>query len=217
MSIITILKWIVAHHKTVLKASLGLCVALLVTWSIILHKQNKKLSESLELAQNNIEAYQEIANDSQQANRVLELTIDQLKYSKDSVIAELNDVREKLNIKPKEINTIATQTQYIYVNKSKEVEQQILIKDTIYTDSIQFNPQTTVSYTIGKDSVNVALAISNKQYLFVYKKKEYKNKKNFFKRLFTLDFKKVIKYKYELQNTNDLIKTDGVRVIEIVK
>nr|DAJ76147.1 MAG TPA: hypothetical protein [Crassvirales sp.] len=35
-------------------------------------------------------------------------------------------------------------------------------------------------YTIGKDSVNIKLNVDNTQYLYIYKHKEYKNKKNFF-------------------------------------
>lgn len=53
--------------------------------------------------------------------------------------------------------------------------------------------------------------------MYTYKTKEYKNKKSFIKRLFTLDFKKVTKNHYEIVNTNDLINTSDVRVVEIVK
>jgi len=49
----------------------------------------------------------------------------------------------------------------------------------------------------------------------VYNTKEYKNKKNFFKRLITLDFKKVKKTNYKIVDSNDLIHTSNVRVIEI--
>ena len=43
---------------------------------------------------------------------------------------------------------------------------------------------------------------------------KYKNKKNFFKRLFTLDFKKITKYKYKIVNTNELLKGEDIRIIE---
>ena len=42
------------------------------------------------------------------------------------------------------------------------------------------------------------------------------NKKNFIKRLFTLDFKKIDVYKYNIVNTNNLIQTSDVRVIEAI-
>lgn len=213
-TIIAILKKLIANRKTLFKAISLLSVGLLLSFSINTYKQNKKLSESLELSQNNVEAYQELYNDSQQASSVLKLTIDQLQNSKDSVIQKLDSVRKELKLKPKQIKTAATQTQVINVIKSKGVKGDILVKDTIYTDSIQYNPLTTVHYTIGKDTVSIGLNVENTQYLYIYTIKEYKNKKNFIKRLFTLDFKKVKKYKYKIVNTNDLLKNDDVRIVE---
>lgn len=213
-TIIAILKKLIANRKTLFKAISLLSVGLLLSFSINTYKQNKKLSESLEQSQNNVEAYQELYNDSQQASNVLKLTIDQLQNSKDSVIQKLDSVRKELKLKPKQIKTAATQTQVINVIKSKGVKGDILVKDTIYTDSIQYNPLTTVHYTIGKDTVSIGLNVENTQYLYIYTTKEYKNKKNFIKRLFTLDFKKVKKYKYKIVNTNDLLKNDDVRIVE---
>ena len=82
---------------------------------------------------------------------------------------------------------------------------------------MNYNDLTTVYYTIGKDSVSIGLKLKNDQYLYVYNTKEYKNKKSFIKRLFTFDFKKITKTKYVIYNTNDLIKTDSVRVVEATK
>lgn len=214
MGTIAIIKNLIANRKTLFKAISWLSVGLLLLFSITTYKQNKKLSESLEMSQNNVEAYQELYNDSQQASNVLKLTVEQLQNSKDSVIQKLNSVRKELKIKPKQVKTAATQTQVINVIKSKGVKGDILVKDTIYTDSIQYNPLTTVHYTIGKDTVSIGLNVENTQYLYIYTTKEYKNKKNFIKRLFTLDFKKVKKYKYKIVNTNDLLKNDDVRIVE---
>lgn len=214
MGTIAIIKNLIANRKTLFKAISWLSVGLLLLFSITTYKQNKKLSESLEMSQNNVEAYQELYNDSQQASNVLKLTVEQLQNSKDSVMQKLDSVRKELKIKPKQIKTAATQTQVINVIKSKGVKGDILVKDTIYTDSIQYNPLTTVHYTIGKDTVSIGLNVENTQYLYIYTTKEYKNKKNFIKRLFTLDFKKVKKYKYKIVNTNDLLKNDDVRIVE---
>ena len=209
-----ILKKIITNYKSVAKTILAVCISLLLVFSISMYKNNKKLTTSLEQAQNNIEAYQGLVSSSQQANGVLRLDISQLKESKDSLLQKIDSVREKNKIKAKEITTAATQTQVLNVNKSKGVRGIILPKDTIYKDSIQYNNLTTVYYTIHKDSINIGIDLKNTQYLYIYTKKEYKNKKNFFKRLFTLDFKKVIKYKYTIVNTNDLLKQKDVRIVE---
>ena len=211
------LLWIVTHRKKLIKAICGLFVALLLAWGITLSCENKKLSESLEMAQNNIEAYQGSLAGSQQANNVLQLHIDELQQYNDKLVHNLDSVREKLKIKPKYVKTAATQTQSINVIGSKEIEKDIItiLKDTTYSDSIKFNDLTMVSYTIGKDTVSIGLDINNTQYLYIYKDKHYKNKKSFLKRLFTLDFKKVTSTKYIIENTNDIIKTDSVRVVEV--
>ena len=167
------------------------------------------------MAQNNIEAYQGLLDSSQQANNVLRLDIKDLKSQNDKALHKLDSVRNKLKIKPKTVKAAATQTQTLNVNDSKGVRgDAISLKDSIYKDSINFNDYTTVYYSITSDTVNIGLNIYNEQYLYVTDIKEYKNKKSFIKRLLTLDFKKVKKTIYRLHNTNDLIKTSDIRVIE---
>ena len=168
------------------------------------------------MAQNNIEAYQGSLAGSQQANNVLKMDIESLRYQNDKVLQELDSVRRELQIKTSQIHTAATQTQVLYVSDSKGVQGDLIeiLKDTIYTDSLKFNDLTTIYYTIGTDTVSMTLDVRNTQYLFLYDKKEYVNKKNFFKRLFTWDFKKIRRYKYNIVNTNDLLKTEDVRIIE---
>ena len=213
----TILTGLVVHRNKLIKAICGLSVGLLIGWSAMLNHQNKKLSESLEMAQNNIEAYQGSLQGSQQANNVLKLTIDDLQNQNDNLVNKIDSVRKELKIKDKQLSNAATQTQIINVNQGKEVVGDIItiLKDSIYKDSINFNDLTTVYYTIGKDTVNIGLDINNTQYLYLYTDRQYKNKKSFIKRLFTFDFKKLTRSKYKIVNTNDLIKVDSVRVIEM--
>ena len=213
---IAALTWLVANRNKLIQAVLGLAVAFLLSWGITLHKQNKTLSESLEMAQNNIEAYQGSLQGSQQANNVLQLTVDDLQNQNDKLVQRLDSVREKLKIKPKHLHTAATQTQVIDVNQSNKIKDSILtVKDSIYSDILKLNDLTTITYSIIKDSINIGLDVRNTQYLYMFTSRHYKNKKSFLKRLFTLDFKKVNSYKYQFINTNDLIHTDSVRVIEI--
>ena len=194
----------------------GLLVASSLSFGIFYHNKANKLSEELKIANNNIEAYQDIVNDSQQASGVLKLDMNKLKEYNDKLIQQIDSIRKQNKIKSKELQVAATQKQILDVNKSKGVGGDIItiIKDSTYNDSIQYNNLTKIYYTIGKDSVNVRLKLNNTQYLYIYKHKEYKNKKNFFQRLFTFDWKKKYVYKYKIHNTNDLLKEDSVRVIE---
>ena len=210
--------WLKNHWKAAVKGICVASVAFLLFWGINTHNRNIKLSQELEMAQNNIEAYQGLLDNSQQANNVLRLDIKDLKNQNDVTLHKLDSVRNKLKIKAKTVSTAATQTQTIDVKQSKGVGGDIIsiLKDTTYQDSINYNDLTTVYYTIGKDTVSIGLKLLNDQYLYVYTTKEYKNKKNFIKRLFTFDFKKITKTKYIIHNTNDLIKTDSVRVVEAI-
>ena len=218
MSAIAMITWMKSHYKLLLNAILGLIVASSISFGIISHNRANRLSEELKIANNNIEAYQDELNDSQQASGVLMLDMKKLKDYNDKLVHQLDSVSKKHNIKSSEILTAATQKQIIDVNKSKGVRGDIItiLKDSTYKDSLQYNNLTKVYYTIGKDSVNIKLDVKNTQFLYVYKHKQYKNKKNFFQRLFTFDWKKETKYKYKIVNTNDIMKEDSIRVIQSI-
>lgn len=205
------------HRKSLIKAIFAASVGFLLLFSGILYKQNQKLSQSLEIAETNVLAYQGLLNDSQQANAVLRLDADELKDNNDSLLSELDKVRKELDISKKALKFAATGTQSITVSEGKKTDNKIIVLDSIYNDSIQYNDLTKVYYTIGTDTVNIALDIKNTAYFYVYNFKRYKNQKRFFKRLFTWDWKKVKGTKYELVNTNELFDTQDVRVVEIQK
>lgn len=215
---IAIMQLIKNNWRMLRNIVLGLLVASSLSFGIFYHNKANKLSEELKIANNNIEAYQDIVNDSQQASGVLKLDMNKLKEYNDKLIQQIDSIRKQNKIKSKELQVAATQKQILDVNKSKGVGGDIItiIKDSTYNDSIQYNNLTKIYYTIGKDSVNVRLKLDNTQYLYIYKHKEYKNKKNFFQRLFTFDWKKKYVYKYKIHNTNDLLKEDSVRVIESI-
>ena len=218
MSAIAMITWMKNHYKLLRNAILGLVVASSISFGIIGHNRANRLSEELKIPNNNIEAYQDELDDSQQASGVLMLDMKKLKDYNDKLVHQLDSVSKKNNIKSSEILTAATQKQIIDVNKSKGVRGDIItiLKDSTYKDSLQYNNLTKVYYTIGKDSVNIKLDVKNTQFLYVYKHKQYKNKKNFFQRLFTFDWKKETRYKYKIVNTNDIMKEDSIRVIQAI-
>lgn len=204
------------HKRLAAELVLGALLALSVGYGTVVHKQNKSLSESLELAQNNVEAYQDMLTDSQQAVGVLKLDMTKLSESNDKLIQKLDSVRKENKIKESGLETAATQTQSLLVSSNKGVQGDLveILVDDIYEDSIQYNDLTNVYYCIARDSVKMTIDLKNTQYLYTYKTREYKNKKSFLKRLFTLDFKKVDRYKYTIVNTNDLLKESDIRIIQ---
>lgn len=213
-----ILNKIKNNYKTLLNAICGLLIAFCVVSGIFYNNKANRLSQELKMANNNIEAYQDALNGAQQASGVLRLDMKKLKNYNDKLVQQLDSVRKTEQLKSKEIQVAATQKQIINVNKSKGVGGDIItiLKDSVYKDSLQYNNLTKVYYTIGKDSVSIKLDVQNTQYLYVYKHREYKNKKNFFKRLITFDWKKKDVYKYKIHNTNDILKEDSIRIIEAI-
>lgn len=214
--ILTLVSQLKNHKRLAVELVLGALLALSVGYGTIVHNNNKKLSESLELAQNNIEAYQDMLTDSQQAVGVLKLDMTKLSESNDKLIQQLDSVRKENNIKSSGLETAATQTQSLLVSSNKGVQGDLveILVDDVYEDSIQYNDLTSVYYCIARDSVKMTIDLKNTQYLYTYKTREYKNKKSFLKRLFTLDFKKVDRYKYTIVNTNDLLKESDIRIIQ---
>ena len=206
------------NYKLLLNAVLGLLTAFCLASGIFYHNKANRLSEELKMANNNIEAYQDALYGSQQASGVLRLDVKKLSEYNDKLVQQIDSIRKIHKVKKNEIQVAATQKQILNVNKSKGVGGDIItiIKDSTYKDSLQYNPLTKVYYTIGKDSVNIKLDVQNTQYLYIYKHREYKNKKNFFKRLITFDWKKKDVYKYKIHNTNDLLKEDSIKIIEAI-
>lgn len=213
-----ILSKIKNNYKTLLNAVCGLLIAFCLASGIFYQNKANRLSQELKMVNNNIEAYQDALSGAQQASGVLSLDMKKLKDYNDKLVQQLDSVRKTEKLKNKEIQVAATQKQIINVNKSKGVGGDIItiLKDSVYKDSLQYNNLTKVYYTIGKDSVNIKLDVQNTQYLYVYKHREYKNKKNFFKRLITFDWKKKDVYKYKIRNTNDILKEDSIRIIEAI-
>lgn len=213
-----ILSKIKNNYKTLLNAICGLLIAFCLASGIFYYNKANRLSQELKMVNNNIEAYQDALSGAQQASGVLRLDMKKLKDYNDKLVQQLDSVRKTEKLKSKEIQVAATQKQIINVNKSKGVGGDIItiLKDSVYKDSLQYNNLTKVYYTIGKDSVNIKLDVQNTQYLYVYKHREYKNKKNFFKRLITFDWKKKDVYKYKIRNTNDILKEDSIRIIEAI-
>lgn len=118
---LSLMRWLKNHKRLAIELFLGALVALSVSYGTIVHNKNVELSKSLETANNNIEAYQELVNDSRQASVVLKMDIAKLKDSKDSVLLKLDSVRNKNKIKANKVTFAATQNQTLLVTKGKGV------------------------------------------------------------------------------------------------
>lgn len=90
----------------------------------------KHLNSELLVATNNNKAY-EAERDSLRDNAIqFQFTIDQLKYSKDSLINRINDIRKQINVKDKQISEL----QYFVSENNKR--DSIIVRDTIFQKGV---------------------------------------------------------------------------------
>ena len=193
-------------------------VLIIIVFSLLfinnIRLQNKVNSLDKELARsnNNASTWENIANSNINNNNTLELTIQEYKNSNDSLIKVINDQQEKLKIKDNQLYQIASTETVI----RDTIVEKIPINDTDFTIELKPNQLTTITVS-RKDSIFThTMEILNRQDLFIYTKKVYRNQyKNFFQRLIHFDFKKDKVNRYQIINSNDLIKVIDTRVINI--
>ena len=195
-----------------IKVLIIIAFSLLFINNIRLQNKVNSLDNELANALSNSKAWENIANSNIDNNNTLELTIQEYKNSNDSLIRIINDQQEKLKIKDNQLHQV-TSTETVIRDT---IVEKIPINDTDFTIELKPNQLTTITVS-RKDSIFThTMEILNRQDLFIYTKKVYRNQyKNFFQRLIHFDFKKDKINKYQIVNSNDLIKVIDTRVINI--
>lgn len=208
--VISVVNWLRKNFKVV---AVGL-VSLLIATIFYQHNQLQNKNREIDRITNNIRAYEEIASNAQDNSRVLQLTIDELNYSKDSLIQQVNKVKKELKIKDKNL----TDASVINTEINDSVKTVIKEKLIDFNEELKLNDLTTIIVS-RKDSILTAkIDIKNQQIIFVEDKKEYKRfYKNWLLRFFHFDFKKVRIKNYQIVNSNPLIKVTDTRIIELPK
>ena len=149
--------------------------------------------------------------------RTLYLTIDQLNYMNDSILQKMNDVREKLKIKDKEIKEL----QYQLSEASKT--DTLHIKDTIFKDK-DFSLDTTKHdkwYSLRlqmkyPSEIIVTPSFTSERYVAMYLKKETINppKKCWIARIFQKKQKLMV---VDIEEKNPYIKIKEQRYIKVIE
>ena len=105
---------------TLLALASALCITLKSKSSI-----EKKYKEAVE----NVKSYSEQFSTATNKNRALKLTIEQLNYSNDSILQELNASRKELKVKDSKLQSMQ------YVASSFTKADTIVLRDTIFKDT----------------------------------------------------------------------------------
>lgn len=208
--VISVVNWLRKNFKVV---AVGL-VSLLIATIFYQHNQLQNKNREIDRITNNIRAYEEIASNAQDNSRVLQLTIDELNHSKDSLIQQVNKVKKELKIKDKNL----TDASVINTQINDSVKTVIKEKLIDFNEELKLNDLTTIIVS-RKDSILTAkIDLKNQQTILIYKKKEYKNfYKNGWVRFWHFDWKRIETKEYQIVNTNPLIKVTGTRIVEVPK
>ena len=201
-----IISWLSNNFKVLAVFIIGIFAAFVVLQRNQLVNRNKEIDR----LNNNILYYQEQQDTLKNDNRVLRLTIDEFKDSKDSIITQLNDVRKELKIKDEQLEQAQSQTQQIIVDTA------IIVKEDNFEKVIKPNELTSIIIAKTDSILTAKIDIKNTQTLFLSSKKEYKRQyKNWFRRLLKFDFKKQRVYRYTIKNSNELIKVTDTKLITL--
>lgn len=199
--------WFTNNFKVV---TIGI-ISLLTVAIFILGSQLNKKNKEIDRLFNNVKAYEQLATDSKQLNTVLQLTVNELNNSKDSLIQQVQQAKKELKIKNKNlqqaqvINTVIrdTVTKVITINRD-------------FDEELKINPLTTIKVTRTDSILTAKIDIQNQQILFIEEKKVYKNKyKNGWIRFWHFDWKKIRIKRYQIENSNPLIRVLETRIVEI--
>lgn len=206
--------------KTLKRYTCLTSVILLVVTMVALYftlKSKKETEKRWEEAIANVKSYDNLFNGSKNNDIAFLLTIDQLKYSNDSIFQELNEVRRELKIKDSKLKSL----QYISSNFRKS--DTIILKDTVFKDE-RIDIDTLLSdewYSINvglryPSSITVTPKFKSEKVVIVSAKKETVNPpKRFF--LFRWFQKKHIVLHVNVIEKNPYIEDQDNRYVEIIK
>lgn len=203
--------------KKYLVISLIILTVLLTVCSYILHLSNKSLKEELEIFSSNQKAFIAENSSLKNENLMFRLSIEQLEYYNDSLFMKMNEVREELKIKDKNLK----QMQYLLSEAQK--------KDTvIFRDTIFNSPALKIDTTLGDQWYKLKLGLrhpstiivnpsfTSEKYIITSYKKETVNppKRCFIARWFQRKHEIV---EVEVVEKNPYIENKRQRFVEILK
>lgn len=97
-------------------------------------KEKAKTEAAWKTATANVKAYDKLLSNSKEKNVAYQLTIDQLNVAQDSLLKDLNETREKLKVKDKNLKSV----QYI-TSTFVKTDTLILPNDTLFRDTLNLD------------------------------------------------------------------------------
>ncbi len=176
----------------------------------------RKLKTKYSAAQNNVKAYEQLYDSATTLNRQFELTIDQLNYSKDSIIQELNKVRKENKVLDKRIKSLSYVSSSVEIHDTLKLKDTLLVREGVSIDTAFVSPWYEIDFHLAyPDTLGFGISVPSEKYIIASKKRETIDppKKCFIGRLFQ---KKHTVIDVQVIEKNPYIKTDQSRFIEVV-
>lgn len=180
-------------------------------------KQVDYANERWLTAEANIKNYDGMLASSENSNAVLQLTVDQLNYFKDSILTELNATRKELGVRDKNLKVLQS------VSSSFSKSDTIILRDTLFKEA-----SLAIDTVLGDNWYSVRLGLKypsmvtvepyfkSEKHIVVSSKKETVNppKKFFFLRW--LQKKHTILH-VDVVEQNPYVENESSRYVEVVK
>ena len=183
----------------------------------LMWKQLDNVTNLWKTAEANVKAYSEELSASGKKNTALQLTVAQLEYFNDSVLVALNETREELKIKDKNLKALQA------VNSVFTVTDTIVINDTIFKD-----PYLQIDTLLGDkwyslemglkypSTITVNPKFTSEKHIIVFTKKEtVKPPKKFF--LLKWFQRKHHVLNVEVVEKNPYVQGESSKYVEIIK
>lgn len=117
---------------------IALLVILLSVGLVMAIRSNRSVEEKWKKASENVKAYSELFSSYDSKNRAFKLTVEQLEYTNDSIMRELNATRKELKVRDSRLQSMQ------YVSSSFTKADTITLVDTLFKGS-EVNVDTLLS------------------------------------------------------------------------
>ena len=191
-----------------------LCAALCFTFF-----QMKEANKKWKSAEANVKAYSSYLSNEQENGRALQLTVRQLEYFNDSILKKLNDTREELKIKDKQLKALHyVSSDFSRVDTIKVTQVDTLFKEpTLALDTLigdeWYSLQLGLKYP---NTIAAKTSFKSEKHVVVFTDREtVKPPKKFF--LFRWFQKKHTVTLVEVVEKNPYVTGESQRYIELIK
>lgn len=192
-----------------------LIIAIIFSLGILCKKYNE-ISNNYAIARSNLKAYEQLYDSTVNQNRQFQLTIEDLNYSKDSIIAELNRVRKENKILDRKVKSLSYVSSIVEIHDTLKLKDTLFIREGVSIDTAFVSPWYKVDFHLAyPNTLSFGVEVPSEKYIIASKKRETINppKKCFLGRLFQ---KKHTVIDVQVIEKNPYIKANQSRFIEIV-